>query len=159
MPADEYRIADEPRPGALSHLVVHPLWPLLAFMLGGVWLSWPWFVFNGIALGSANRKRELLLAGLGLLGSFVIIFGLFALVASETVTGKLNVRFLLLGLTVWKLAISYILYTLQESSFEIHEYYGGAVRNGLLIVLLGAFFGRKYLAQFLTVDLLRLVLL
>ena len=41
-----YRIADEPRPGAMEHLAVDPLWPFLAIMFGGAWLSWPWFVFK-----------------------------------------------------------------------------------------------------------------
>jgi len=43
---DGYRIADEPRPGALSQLAVNPLWPLLAVMLGGTWIAWPWFALN-----------------------------------------------------------------------------------------------------------------
>ena len=33
-----YRIADEPRPGAMEHLAVDPLWPFLAIMFGGAWL-------------------------------------------------------------------------------------------------------------------------
>ena len=43
-----YQIPDEPRPGPLRQLVVAPTWPLLATMLAGCWLAWPWFCFNGL---------------------------------------------------------------------------------------------------------------
>ncbi len=38
--------------------------------------------------------------------------------------------YLLLIVVVWKLAVSYVLYMLQASSFGIYEYYDGKVQNG-----------------------------
>ena len=63
-----YRIGDEPRPGALARVAVDPMWPLLAVMLGGVWLSWPWFVLNGVVVGSPTRQGWQRVAGVSFRG-------------------------------------------------------------------------------------------
>ncbi len=133
-----YRIADEPRPGALAHLAVNPVWPLFGIMFGGAGLSWPWFLLNGAAIGSPSRRQELGWAIGGMAGSMALIVGIFFL-ATRELLGELAVRYSFVGLTVWKLAVSYWLFTLQSRSFHLYEHFGGKVQNGALIVLLGFF--------------------
>ena len=58
-----YTIPDEPRPSPWNHLVVRPNAPLLASMLCGAWLAWPWFVVNAIAMGALIGIGECQLAG------------------------------------------------------------------------------------------------
>ena len=157
MPAEAYRIEDEPSPGALSHLVVHPLCPLLGFMLGGVWFGWPWFLFNSFAMGSATRRRELILAIIGFIGTVLIVFGLSALVVTGVVKGKVAINLLLVVVTVWKITVSYVLYLWQYRSFEVYEYYGGIVRNGFLIAIAVSFMARSHVLGALPSTFLQLV--
>ncbi|MEM7352080.1 MAG: hypothetical protein AAF657_14870 [Acidobacteriota bacterium] len=140
-----YRIEDEPQPGAWTHLVVDPMWPLLAVMFGGAFISWPWFAINGFAVGSPTRRRELALAAGGFVGSFLIMIVILAL-AGQGVFGEVGVRYALISLTVWKLAMSYWLYVLQSRSFSLYEHFGGTVRNGLVVVFL-AYFLRGRVAE------------
>ncbi len=117
-------------------------------MLGGTWMGWSWFVFNGVALGSATRRREVSLVVVGLIGAFVIlIIGSIILNAAD-LKSETAARLLLLVLTVWKITISYVLYVLQHRSFSIYEYYGGIVRNGFPIVILGFFIGGRLIGIF-----------
>ena len=141
-----YRIEDEPRPGPLAHLVVNPLWPLFAVMFGGAGVSWPWFVFNGLAVGSPTRRREIVLAVGGFLGSFALILAIVALADAELLS-RLGVRYAFLALTVWKLGVSYWLYTLQSRSFGLYEYFGGRARNGVLVVVIGFLVVRRLYAE------------
>ena len=67
--SQRYRIMDEPSPSSVARWAVKPFWPLLATMMAGTWLGAPWFVFNGFALGSPTRRREIVLALVALLGS------------------------------------------------------------------------------------------
>lgn len=140
-----YRIEDEPRPGALGHLVVHPVWPLFAVMFGGAVLSWPWFVLNGVAVGSPTRRTEVLWAAGGFAGSFAIALGLFSLAAAEVLSG-LGLRYALVGVTVWKLLVSYWIFTVQGRSFHLHEHFGGQVKSGMIVVVAGYFLLRKLFA-------------
>ncbi len=133
-----YRIADEPRPGKLAHLAVNPVWPLFGIMFGGAALSWTWFVVNSAALGSPSRRQELGWAIGGMAGSMALILGIFFL-ATRELLGDLAVRYSVVGLTVWKLAVSYWLFTLQSRSFHLYEHFGGRVRNGAFVVFLGFF--------------------
>ena len=80
-----YRIEDEPRPGALAHLVVSPMPILLAAMLGGPWLAWPWFVLNGIALGSPTLRRELAVVAVGVAGAAAITAATVTLIGGGVV--------------------------------------------------------------------------
>jgi len=130
---DTYRILDEPAPSGLGHLIVHPMWPLLAVMFAGVWLALPWFAFNAFALGSPTRRKELVVAVLGPLGLLGIWFGLVAL-DNMTLISARALPYLLLLLTLWKLAVAYWLFDLQKQGFALHEYFGGRVRNGMLVV-------------------------
>ncbi len=130
---DTYRIMDEPAPSGLGHLIVHPMWPLLAIMFGGVWLSLPWFVLNAFALGSPTRYKELGVAVLGPVGLLALWLGL-GVVDNASPIPKGALPYLMLLLTLWKLAVAYWLFDLQKQSFALHEYFGGRVRNGMWVV-------------------------
>jgi len=136
--AQGYRIGDEPLPGPLQHLAVNPVWPLLAVMFGGVWLSWPWFVLNGFAIGSPTRRRELGLALLGLAVCIALVAVVVYLVGRDLIEWA-DARYLLVGVTAWKLAVCYWLYTLQSRCYGLYEYFGGKVRSGLYVVLAALF--------------------
>lgn len=129
-----YRIADEPRPTRLGQLAVRPFWPLFAVMLAGTWLSWPWFVVNAFAVGSPNRRRETLVAVLGVIGTAALIVGIIFVGRGLSEGQQTYLPLLLVG---WKLGISYWLFFLQAETFELYEYFGGTVKNGMLGVALG----------------------
>ncbi|MDP2316469.1 MAG: hypothetical protein Q8P41_26470 [Pseudomonadota bacterium] len=153
-----YRLPDEPRPGAFTQIVVHPMWPLLAVMFGGVWLSWPWFVVNAWALGSPTRVRETLTVVAGLAGSVALLFGLVTVdEAMELPTAAL--KYLFLVLVIWKIGVSYLLAELQGRSFEVYTYYGGVARNGLVVAMLGGMLLRPQVSDWLGVGWLSAVLL
>jgi hypothetical protein len=158
MATASYRLPDEPRPGALGQIVVHPMWPLLAVMFGGVWLSWPWFIVNAWALGSPTRVRETLTVVAGLVGSCVLLAGLF-LFAGMTDMPPDAIDYLLVVLVIWKLGVSYLLAELQGRSFAVYEWYGGVARNGLFVAMAGGMLLRPQVAAALDSGLLQLVLL
>lgn len=141
---EAYRIADEPKPGGLSHLTVNPIWPLFGVMFAGTWLAWPWFIFNGIAMGSPTLRKEIAIAIGGFVGATVLIYAIAVLGTQGFLGG--NIKYSLLALTVYKLGISYWLYVTQARGFEIYSYFDGIVRNGIVIVFLAAIFGRRILA-------------
>jgi hypothetical protein len=140
---DAYRIEDEPSPGALAPWAVNPLWPLLAMMFVGTWFGLAWFAFNGLAVGSPTLRREWALMAGGLAGAFAIVVGLGAAAGTGLLARGMPIEFALLGLVVWKLALGYWLNVLQGATIEIHEYYGGTLRNGLPVVFAATFFLRK----------------
>ena len=145
--ASSYRIIDEPAPGALSKYVVDPLWPLLGFMLLGSWLSIPWYIFNGVAMGSPTLRREIFWCVISIAGSVGIVMVLDAYYSLDhDNTGQL--KYLLLVLLVWKLGVSYVLYMLQSHTFELYRYYGGVVRNGFLFLIV-VFIFRRAITTFL----------
>lgn len=138
MRASGYRIADEPRPSTLAHLTVNPFWPFLAVMFGGLWLSWPWFVLNGFAMGSPTRRRELgiAVAGLATVG-LALLFVLYLL--GREALPRAAFPYVRLSLTLVKLGFTYWLHLTQARTFEIYEFYGGIVRQGFPVIL-GAYF-------------------
>ena len=133
MSDSSYRIADEPAPGTLAHLAVNPLWPFVAAMFGGIWLSWSWFFLNGLAVGSPTQKREWLWIGAGVVGSTLLLIALLSLIDAQVI-GKEQVKYAFLLLVAWKLGVTYALYTLQSHSIELYEYYGGTLKNGAYVV-------------------------
>lgn len=144
--SDVYRLPDEPKASGLSRWAVQPFWPLLGMMVGGAWLAWPWYVLNGFAMGSPTRRRELLLvvAGLAVIPLPVSGAGLLLLAGWDRdwvvqITGLLVI--------LWKLGISYWLYALQSRTFELYRYYGGAVANGGLPLIIGLVADRAVDAQ------------
>jgi hypothetical protein len=140
--AETYRIADEPRPSAISHLTVRPVWPLLGSMLGGVWLSWPWFALNGYAMGSPTWKKELLLIAGAFAGTVCLSIAFMLGLTLSRIPESAGPYFMLC-ITVWKLSFSYALYSVQSRTFGIYEHFGGPVKNGLIVVALAAFLLRR----------------
>ena len=134
--SNRYQIADEPRASPVSHLAVNPFWPLFAQMLVGSWLALPWFLFNGFALGSINRGKELACAAVSLAASLVLAW---LTVHYEARLDETQLRFALLAIVVVKIASAYALYVLQAVSFELWEYFGGKARNALLVLVAGYF--------------------
>jgi hypothetical protein len=146
-----YRVMDEPVPSTLGHLVTSPMWPLLGSMLGGLWIGLPWFIFNGFAMGSATRNREIALAVGGLASVVASSFVLVSILAGLVDRGELaplTFRFGILGVQLLKLGTYYGLQTLQARSFGLHEYYGGQVRNGTMVVIAGAVLRSQVLGLF-----------
>ena len=45
---------------------------------------------------------------------------------------------------VWKLGFGYWLFMLQIRTFHLYEHFDGRVRNGLFVLLLGAFVVHRY---------------
>jgi hypothetical protein len=153
-----YQIADEPQPGPMASVAVQPFWPLLGVMFGGSWLSWPWFIVNSLAVGSPTRRREVALAIVGFVGNAALVLALGSLLFTEIVP-ETFAPYLVLVQIVWRLGVSYWLYVLQARTFGIYEYYGGPVRNGLPILIVGYFAGRLVIGPALqAVPFLRLVL-
>jgi hypothetical protein len=141
-----YRIPDEPKPSGLAHLAVNPVWPFFAHMFGGIWLAWPWFILNGIAVGSPTLVREILAVLGGGVVSVILGFAMLYLHGNEALP-TLWVPYLAIGLTVVKLAFSYYLFALQGRTFELFLYFGGTLRNGLPVVILGALLTRRILGD------------
>ncbi|HYO67407.1 MAG TPA: hypothetical protein VEU33_15125 [Archangium sp.] len=139
-----YRIQDEPRPGAMGHLVVNPVFPLLSLMMGGAWLGVPWFIFNGFAMGSTTRRKETVLAVL-VVPVTLLLYVLIGTLVKLEVLPRAAVPYAGVGITVWKLAVGYVLFNLQQRNFALHEYYGGVVRNGALVLVASIFIGPRIL--------------
>jgi hypothetical protein len=132
-----YQIADEPIETSLRAYVVRPSVPLLAIMVGGAWLSWPWFAFNAIAMGSPTRRKEIALCaaafvGTGLLGALVI-----ALIDAGVIPEGMPLRLAVLAIVTFKLTITYYISMVQERTFHVYEYYGGTVRAAGKILTAG----------------------
>lgn len=137
-----YRIQDESTPGGLARYAVDPLWPLLGVMLGGVWLSWSWFLFNGVAVGSPTQRQELWWVTGGLAGALLISLALIWAEAIDVLRTQAEFAYAGLVLTVWKLGVTYLLYLLyllQSRTIQIYEYYGGQLRSGMLVLVAAVF--------------------
>lgn len=151
-----YRIQDEPKPSSLADWTVNPFWPLLGLMLGGAWLGFPWFVFNGFAMGSATRVREAVYVAVAFVGSGVLAAGLL-LVFELGILERDWIRYAMLVMIVWKLAWGYWLFHLQSTSFALYEWIDGRSRNGVL-VLVAAFFARGWVLDAVGLTLFQLML-
>lgn len=130
-----YRLADDPAPGALARAAVNPIFPMLAMMFAGAWLSLPWFALNAVALGSPTQKRELRLCAYAVVGALLLGFMVLWAWPPETL-GERGFLFGLLALSVFKLGLAYWILTLQSRTFAVYEYYGGVVQNGLPVLVL-----------------------
>jgi hypothetical protein len=139
-----YQIADEPAPTSLARFAVNPIFPLLASMIGGVWIAWPWFAFNSIAVGSPTLRSELAWLGTGL----VVMFAAAAAIVLAVGAGILPVaaaRYAFVCVAVMKLAFVYAVYVRQARTIEIYAYYGGVLRNGVLVLVLLFVIGNAFL--------------
>jgi hypothetical protein len=132
-----YAIADEPIESSRRHLVVDPSAPLLAEMVCGSWLSLPWFAFNAIAMGSPTRRKEIALCLLTLAVTTVLGATVLALREIGVIESRTVLRFAILGIVTWKLAMAYAIHTLQARTFHVYEYYGGPVRSASAVISTG----------------------
>lgn len=153
-----YTITDEPKPTGLATYAVQPIWPLFAVMFAGSWLAWPWFVFNGFAVGSPTRWRELGAVIVGILGkaaiaAVTVLGNHYGLISKEALIWTL-----VIALDVWKIAITYWLYMTQDRTIELFTYMGGKLRNGIIGVFLGFFVGQRFMNNLLRVGLWAFVL-
>jgi hypothetical protein len=131
-----YTIPDEPHPTRLQSFVVNPLYPMFATMLAGAWLGWPWFALNAAALGSPTRRREWVV----LVACASTTVGLVTLLLSLDEAGafsELSAALAVIAIDGVKLAFALFLYTVQGRAFVLHEHFGGRVRSGLPVFLLG----------------------
>ncbi len=152
-----YQIADEPVTSGMAHLAVRPFWPLLAVMFGGVWLSWSWFAFNGFILGSPSRVRELVTIVFGLVGG-VILALLITTLHGNGVLSETALPYATLVLVAWKLLVSYRIYVLQTRMLELYVHFGGTVRNGIGILVVGALITPRLMRLFAEFPFLSMVL-
>lgn len=123
-----YQIADEPHETSLAAYVVNPSAPLLASMVAGAWLSWPWFAFNAIAMGSPTKRKEIGLCVAALVGTAALGWAVIALVHAGVITRGIPLRLALLAITAFKLTLTYYISTVQNRTFHVYQYYGGSVR-------------------------------
>jgi hypothetical protein len=140
-----YRIMDEPSPSSLAKWAVKPYWPLLATMMAGSWLAAPWFIFNGFALGSPTRRREIALAALALVGSAALALALLWL-DQHVALGRRNAQLALLSITAWKLGLFYLVTLTQTRTLGIYLHFGGPIRSGVWLLIAGSYLRVKALA-------------
>ncbi len=154
-----YRISDEPTPGVAAQFAASPTFPLLAVMLGGAWLAWPWYVLNAWAMGSATRVRETVIVLATTACTAALAFIILGLEDDKVLTG-VGVQLAILLLTAVKLAAAYWLHTLQSVGHQLFLYVRGGedTKNGNAwgVLLLGMFL-RGYVLKKLP-ELLILVL-
>jgi hypothetical protein len=146
---DDYQLIDEPRSSSLAHLTTNPMWPLLGYMLGSAFFSWIWYGLNSHAMGSPTKKKEFGLILFGAIGYFVwfmVVNGL----KQDGVIDERWLPFLRLGLTLFALTVTYILFVMQRRPFEIHEHYAGKVMNGMPGLFLAIFLGNKLQQMIIT---------
>jgi hypothetical protein len=132
-----YQIADEPHETSLSAYVVKPDAPLLAIMVCGAWMAFPWFAFNAIAMGSPTKRKEIGLCIVAVAGTAILGALLLALVETGIVPLGTPFRFALLGIVTWKLGFAYYISTLQSRTFHVYEYYGGSVKSSGAVLATG----------------------
>src|SRR5579863_5180668 len=119
-----YQIADEPTPpDSFKSLVCRPSAPLLAAMVCGAWLAWPWFAFNAIAIGSPTKRKELLACAAGAFGSAALGVLIFILIKLGVIESRVTLEIALLGVTTWKLGVAQYVCKLQSRTFEVYTYY------------------------------------
>ncbi len=134
-----YQIRDEPEGGAQRGLIVEPFWALLAVMLAGAWLGAALFAINAWFLRGPNWQRELALCVALLVGApliHMLVGGAF----NAGVIPEVGLKYAYLCVVLWKLSIAYWIFFLQQTGFDLYQYFGGKPQNGLPIVALGAIF-------------------
>lgn len=132
-----YQIADEPHESSLSAYACKPDAPLLAMMMCGSWLAWPWFIFNSIALGSPTKRKEIGLCLLAIAGTFVLGWIVLELLGAGIITIGAPFKLCVLAISAWKLTIAYWVSTIQARTFHVYEYYGGTVKNSAAVISAG----------------------
>ena len=155
-------------PGPLP--AVRPSVVLAATVFAGVWLGWPWFVFNAFALGLEDKRRLAKRLAVGLAGATALAFVVVALPEPGDMAPSLVglvmdeprpftwIPYVIITLIGWKSTTAYLLFEDQRRSAEVYEYYGGTLRNGLPLVAAGAFLRSWILIELLPVGWWTLVL-
>lgn len=140
----DYQIIDERAESRLAGLVVNPLWIVLGTMLGGVWLGWPWFVVNSLAVGSMHRTRELVTVFVGFAVTVLLtMLGLWSVTQGHL--DSVSLPYAGLALVVWKLGVSYLLLLWQSPGYELAVYFRGRSRNGAVLAFAGLFIESRLL--------------
>lgn len=133
-----YQIADEPIETSLRSYVVRPTVPLLAVMVAGAWMSWPWFAFNAIAMGSPTRRKEIGLCAAAFAGTGLLAVLLLELIDLGVIRPEgMSLRLAILAIIAFKLTITHYISIVQERTFHVYEYYGGPVRGPGRLLLAG----------------------
>lgn len=132
-----YQIADEPHETTLAAYVVNPTAPLLAAMVAGSWLSWPWFAFNAIAMGSPTKNKELALVVAAFVSTGVLAAIVIALARAGILPPGIPTRLAILAIVAFKLTMTYYISSVQDRTFHVYQYYGGSVRQAGAVLSLG----------------------
>lgn len=146
-----YVIPDEPAPSRYQRFVVSPSATLLGVMLGGSILGLPWMVFNGYAMGSAFRAKELLWAVATAFAQFLLLGVLIWLTATGVLT-KREFGYASLVIHAVRLTGAYFIYVSQERSFDLYQHFGGSVSSKGMLVALGMMVVRLYVVGALPVG-------
>jgi hypothetical protein len=144
--AARYHIVDEPSASPIAHLAVRPLWPLLALMIGGPWLAFPWFAVNAVALGAPARGRTYAWVAAAMFGPLGLAAAL-GLAREAWGLSSATIPWEVLAFVVWKLAVAYVLFEQQAPTAELFVHFGGRLRNGSLVVLGAYFFDAHFVHQ------------
>ena len=130
---NSYRIIDEPGPTRGPWIAADPFWPLLALLLTGILPGVLWFLYNGRALGSATWRRQIAVAGVGILGALACAFALDAARPSIPASAF---PYIGLSLVAWKVTIGYVLHIDQAHGVELYQHFGGRLGKGFLLLIL-----------------------
>jgi len=137
-----YQIIDEPKGSRFSNMTSKPMWPLLAFMLGGALSSWVWSALNSLALNSPSRNKELAIVGVAFITYFAMYISVGVLIANGALEG-VNAGYIKVGIVAIELIFCYKLFLMQSNSFDVHEYFNGKVANPAIGLIISVLVGRK----------------
>lgn len=135
----KYQLPDEPQPTAFNQYVVRPDGPLLAAMMCGAWLAWPWFVFNAYAMGSPTKRKELALCCAAISGTGALAMVVLALMDAGVIISATSIQIAMLGIAAFKMAMAYYVSNVQSRTFSVYEYYGGMVRSAFPVIVAGTY--------------------
>jgi hypothetical protein len=130
-----YPIVDDRRPGGLERYCVDPYWVMLALLLGGAWLGWPWFVLNAFALGATSKWREIGLVGASIALSFLLVGVLLYARSARWISSQVF-QYLVVVVPALKLGLGFLAFRSQEVSHAAYRYFGGDDQQGGVFVLL-----------------------
>lgn len=151
-----YAIPDEPAPSRYQRFVVQPSATLLGVMLGGSILGLPWMVFNGFAMGSAFRKKELTYAIITALVQYAFL-GLLIYLSATGVLSKREFGYASLLVHAVRLTGAYFIYASQEKSFDLYQHFGGPVSSKGMFVAIVMMVAKLYLVGALPLGVVSIV--
>lgn len=112
------------------------IWPLLGVMLAGVWLGYPWALYNTWAVDGEGRaaQAKTLFVSLGFI--LALSFGVVWLVEEEWMSIRVF-RYVWTAVIVLKLWGPHRVFMTQNREVELREYFGATLRNGAIILVAG----------------------